>query len=67
MISALGEGLLQSHKEGHQNYTDPIPWAIIERGFSVNKNIATSNMKEETIVAHRKVYVAVQQRQCSVP
>ena len=38
----------------------------IERGFSVNKDIATANMKEETIVAYRKVYDGVKQRQCSV-
>ena len=38
----------------------------IERGFSVNEDIATANMKEETIVAYRKVYDGVKQRQSSV-
>ena len=33
----------------------------MERGFSVNKDIATANMKEETIVAYRKVYDVVKQ------
>ena len=65
--------------EGYQNYAYPIPssfalfafacifaWSGIERGFSVNKDIATANRKEETIVAYQKVYDGVKQRQCSV-
>ena len=51
--------------EGHQNdaYHGQ---SDIERGFSVNKDIATANMKEETIVAYRKVYDGVKHRQCCV-
>ena len=33
--------------------------AHIERGFSVNKDIANDNMKEESFVAHRRVYHGV--------
>ena len=32
----------------------------------INKDIATANVKEETIVAYRKIYDRVKQRQCSV-
>ena len=39
---------------------------VIERGFSVNNDIATANMKGESIVAYQKVYGGVNQRQCSV-
>jgi len=38
----------------------------IERGFSVNSDIATANMKPETLEAYRKVYDGITQRQCNV-
>ena len=38
----------------------------IERRISVDRDIVIANMKEETIVAYRKVYDGVKQRQYSV-